>query len=68
MKSSVHCSFWLGLLFSRQQEHEEELAIHSGVLHFQKEFQSLPQAQETCGQEQEQGWNEGPLVAGTFPS
>lgn len=54
MKSSHHCSFWPGLLFSTSDsEHEQELS-HSGVFHFQKEFQSLPWVQETCGKGRQQ--------------
>lgn len=58
MKSSPHYSFWFGLLFTSAREHKEELD-HSGVPHFQKGFQSLPQAQETCGKRCQQ-WCPGP--------
>lgn len=67
MKSSPCRSFWLGPLFSASAgEHEEEWG-RSGAPHFQKGFQSLPQAQETCGKGCQwwcpgQGWgqSEGP--------
>lgn len=48
------------------REHGEDWA---GVLHFQKGFQSLPRAQETCGKGRQQwcsgqglGQNEGTLI------